>query len=128
MLAKFSFRTSDRKAFVVKELVNQHRELDVGSTIHAVIPSRFERSKTRELILPVAKDMRLYADDLGRFADFEKELLRIFEMSSRFCAHRVRLTEIALSPRIDAEPKAGVVAVEERKHSCFAGWTRSGRG
>src|SRR5262249_27210368 len=76
MLPRSFFGAGDRMALVVEELMDQHRQLNVGSTIHAVISSRLERPKARELTLPVAKDVRLYADDLRRFADLEKELLR----------------------------------------------------
>ena len=68
--------TRDGVALVVEELANEHRELDIFTAVLAVRASRLFRTQSGKLRFPVAKSVRLDADDVRDFADFEEELIR----------------------------------------------------
>ena len=68
-------RARDCEAFVVKKLTNEHRKLDVLSTVLAVGASGLLRPQRRKLGLPVAKRVGLHTDDIRHFSDLEEELV-----------------------------------------------------
>jgi hypothetical protein len=64
------------KPSAVEQLAHAHQVLDVAARVHALTLGALGRADAAEFALPVAKDVRLDADQLGDLADAEIELRR----------------------------------------------------
>ena len=73
--AELFARPGDGVALFVEHALDQHGELDVFATVLAVSATRLLGTERGELRFPVTERMRLDADDVCDFADFEEELV-----------------------------------------------------
>src|SRR6185369_5709175 len=75
LLAEFLARAFDREAARVQEVLDAKQQLDVAPPVQAVLGAGLAGLEDAELGFPVAKHVRLYADDAGDLADLEVELV-----------------------------------------------------
>ena len=119
LIVKLLLCPRDREHIVVEQFLDTKRYLNIAPSIAPLARSVLLRREHREFGLPVAKDVRLYADQLAHLTDLKIDFLGYYHRALSHWANRVLKCSGALQPLLYVFIKVVSILIRMRSEFDF---------